>query len=249
MPREINVLVLLFPGFDFLDVGGPVEVLGKGGTDNIQFKFTIASHTEETKSAEGVAIKRNKSLEEVARSIADFHILVQPGAGLDKIKAYRAETAIFEKHIGIIDRFTSLSPTRGEHRALLSICTGALIVGSSGAFSGLEVTTHYEGLELLHEYCELYRKKYGGKPVKIIPDLNDGSKGPESSRIQAAYRSGQRTQVRWVDAGENEHGVRVISSGGISCGLDASLFLLSEVVSVEKARFSARIMEYAWRWA
>lgn len=249
MPPEINVLAILFPGVDLLDLSGPIEVLGKRGSDNHKFKFTIASQTEETKSAEGVAIKRDKSLEEVAQCIADFHILIQPGAGLDKIKAYRAETAIFEKHAGIIDRFTALSPVRGEHRVLLSICTGALIAASSGAFAGLEATTHYEGLELLHEYCELYRKKYGGKPVTIVPEMNGGSESSESSRIHAGYRSAQRTQVRWVDAGKNEHGVRVISSGGISCGLDASLFLLSEVVSIETAKFSARIMEYAWRWA
>ncbi|RJE24818.1 ThiJ PfpI family protein [Aspergillus sclerotialis] len=249
MSREIKILILIFPGFDLLDLSGPVEVLGKGGTDSIKFNFTIASETDETKSVEGVTIKRDKSFEEVAQCIGQFHVLIQPGAGLDQIKAYRADSPVFEKHLGIIQRFTSLSPSGGESRTLLSICTGALIIGSSGAFSGLEVTTHYEGLELLHDWCELYRKKYGGNPVKIVPDLRSGSKGPEFSHIHEAYRNAQKAQVRWVDAGNNDRGVRVISSGGISCGLDASLFLLSELVNLEKARFSARIMEYAWRWA
>jgi len=34
--------------------------------------------------------------------------------------------------------------------------------------------------------------------------------------------------TRYVDAGLNESKIRVISSGGISCGLDATLYLVSQ---------------------
>ena len=51
-----NVLIILFNGFNTLDVNGPYEVLRKSGRSDI-FKVTIASQTEITTSIEGVHIK------------------------------------------------------------------------------------------------------------------------------------------------------------------------------------------------
>jgi hypothetical protein len=74
------------------------------------------------------------------------------------------------------------------------------------------------------------------------------------------YKTAQIQYKRWVDAGCNASGVRVISSGGVSCGIDASLFLVSELekwekngqckkLGIEQAQLGARFMDYAWRWA
>lgn len=46
--------------------------------------------------------------------------------------------------------------------------------------------------------------------------------------------------VRWVDEG------RVVSSGGISAGIDMSLYLVSRLHSLELAEKTARQMEYRW---
>ena len=53
--------------------------------------------------------------------------------------------------------------------------------------------------------------------------------------------------ARFVDAGLLATGTRVITSGGISCGLDASLHVVEICVSVEVARQVTKILEYAWR--
>ena len=46
--------------------------------------------------------------------------------------------------------------------------------------------------------------------------------------------------VRWVDEG------KVISSGGISAGIDMSLYLVSKLHSIALADKTARQMEYFW---
>jgi len=42
-------------------------------------------------------------------------------------------------------------------------------------------------------------------------------------------------------------GLRVITTGGVTCGLDASLYLVSIMVNEESAQEAARIMQYEWR--
>ena len=41
-------------------------------------------------------------------------------------------------------------------------------------------------------------------------------------------------------------GLRVITTGGISAGIDASLYLVSIMVSEEAANEVARVMQYTW---
>lgn len=46
---------------------------------------------------------------------------------------------------------------------------------------------------------------------------------------------------RWVDEGD------VITSGGISAGIDMSLHMVDRLVNVELAEQTAKQMEFAWR--
>ncbi|PSW21702.1 DJ-1/PfpI family protein [Photobacterium sanctipauli] len=48
-------------------------------------------------------------------------------------------------------------------------------------------------------------------------------------------------QQRWVDSG------KYITSGGISAGIDMSLYLVSQLISRELAENTARQMEYRWQ--
>jgi transcriptional regulator GlxA family with amidase domain len=47
-------------------------------------------------------------------------------------------------------------------------------------------------------------------------------------------------EQRWVEEG------KLITSGGISSGIDMSLFLVSKLASAELAKRTARQMEYRW---
>tara|TARA_B100000446_G_scaffold64723_2_gene61325 strand:+ start:4254 stop:4895 length:642 start_codon:yes stop_codon:yes gene_type:complete len=52
------------------------------------------------------------------------------------------------------------------------------------------------------------------------------------------------TDRRWVDVAE--HQPRIVSSGGISAGIDMSLFLLSQIQDQLLAQATARQMEFDW---
>lgn len=56
-PPKSNVLMILFPGFNTLDMNGPFEVLRRSGPDSDSFAITTASETDITTSLEGVHVK------------------------------------------------------------------------------------------------------------------------------------------------------------------------------------------------
>lgn len=55
-PLKSNVLLVLFPGFNTLDMNGPYEVLQRSADASV-FTITVASETEITTSVEGVQVK------------------------------------------------------------------------------------------------------------------------------------------------------------------------------------------------
>ena len=70
-------------------------------------------------------------------------------------------------------------------------------------------------------------------------------------KTAAAQMEGQRPGTvvasRFVDAGVNEKGVRIISSGGVSCGMDAALHVVKLRLGEATAKATADKLDYAWR--
>ena len=62
---------------------------------------------------------------------------------------------------------------------------------------------------------------------------------------------GKSTNVirkRWVDGGvDAETGLHVISSGGISCGIDACLYFVGQKLGTQTAIDIAQMMDYDWK--
>ena len=52
--------------------------------------------------------------------------------------------------------------------------------------------------------------------------------------------------ARFVDSGVNDNGVRIISSGGISCGIDASLHVVKLLCGEQEAINTAALLDFAW---
>ena len=50
-----------------------------------------------------------------------------------------------------------------------------------------------------------------------------------------------------VNRVDEERGLRIITSGGISCGLDACLWLVGEIPGRESMERVAHNVQYAWR--
>ncbi|HRF98894.1 MAG TPA: hypothetical protein PLZ51_26975, partial [Aggregatilineales bacterium] len=47
-------------------------------------------------------------------------------------------------------------------------------------------------------------------------------------------------QSRWVDNG------KIVTSAGVSAGIDMALYVVGKLYGVEQARWTARYMEYNW---
>jgi transcriptional regulator GlxA family with amidase domain len=232
----ISILLLAYPTFNTLDLNGPLEVLGNFALQSNPFTLTIAASTEHTVAAESVVIQRHISIPIALARLEEFDVLIQPG-GLSQplLDHLKPGDDTYSGLLEVIATFTTLghSERLGGNRIIMSICTGAFFLGYAGVFEGISATTHFLALRGLQELCDGYNaRRPGSKPTAVVPDPN---KKPD-------------TDFRYVMIQDGRHEkVRVISSGGISCALDASLYLVELLKGREKADEVARIMQYAWR--
>ncbi|KAE9365220.1 class I glutamine amidotransferase-like protein [Stipitochalara longipes BDJ] len=117
--------------------------------------------------------------------------------------------------IHIIKAFAALpKKDNGKTRFLLSVCTGSLFLGEAGVLDGLTATTHPNHYGRLREIV-----KAKGHRTTVVED---------------------RFVVNKLD---EEKGLRIITAGGVSSGIDAALWLIGEVVgkeSKEKVEFTVQ---------
>jgi transcriptional regulator GlxA family with amidase domain len=123
--------------------------------------------------------------------------------------------------LALIRAFVNL-PKRedGRARILLSACTGSLFLASQGVLRGLTATTHSNYFWKLQEIC------------------NQQGLRAESTNV---------VDERYVVNRINDRGLRVITSGGISCGLDATLWLVEDVAGQKAREQVEHHTQYKWR--
>ena len=105
----------------------------------------------------------------------------------------------------------------GRTRYLLSVCTGSLFLGEAGVLDGLSATTHAKYYGKLREVCESKGK------TKVLEE---------------------RFVVNQVN---EEKGLRIVTSGGVSCGMDSCLWLIGEIAGKESRERVMEVVQYAWR--
>ncbi|KAK4442352.1 class I glutamine amidotransferase-like protein [Podospora aff. communis PSN243] len=225
MTSSKSILLVLFPGFNTLDMNGPYEVLRKTKSGEL-FNITVAAESEITTSCEGVQVKRDIPLDEsLISGVASYDILLVPGGTPEPVDAQVA--AVGGPFLNLLSAFAKLesaATTNGEpSRILLSICTGAIFLGALGVFNDRFCTTHWGSYHRLKERVEVAAAETAGsKPGTVVA-------------------------ARFVDSGVNVNGVRIISSGGVSCGIDASLYVVKLYAGEEVAKAVAQQLDYAWR--
>ena len=104
-----------------------------------------------------------------------------------------------------------------------SICTGAIFLGTLGVFNDRFCTTHWASYGVLVDHVKTAAARTG------------------------CQRPGTVVATRFVDSGLNEKGVRIISSGGVSCGMDAALHVVKLRLGEATAKATADNLDYAWR--
>lgn len=204
MSETLNVAVLIFPDVDILDFCGPFEVFSVAARwdDPKPFHvYTIAENPEPLLTRGGLNVVPTYTLDACPRP----DLLVVPG-GLGSRTAM-----VNPKIVGWIRQWARQSAIReSPHEGkemLLSVCTGALILGKAGLLDGLKAATHHLSLEELAEAA------------------------PNTEIIQG---------VRYVDNG------RLITSAGISAGIDMSLHVVARLLGADHAQRTARQLEYEW---
>jgi len=135
-----RVAILLFPGFDLIDAGGPYEVfltasrlaerdgrppqyevvlVSRGGADAVAFGGMTITGLVSPEQAGPVDLALVPGTIDVASAIADQ---------------------------AIVDAASSLV---GSAPVIVSVCTGAFLLADAGALSGRAATTHCEDLDIL----------------------------------------------------------------------------------------------------
>jgi hypothetical protein len=202
---------------------------------------------------------------EAYAQLPQYDILIIPGGGSDQILKTKSEP------LGIIKAFSDLQkkdPTK--ERTLLSICTGSLFLAQQGILHGLSATTHpdyFAKFETINgqaaqrdlaERCDVVEERYVVNNLRF--DLGDPEENPYVRRKSDARRpsNARKGSISWKESNTRREsnarraslrlgGLRVITSGGITCGLDASLYMVSIMVSEDAANEIARVMQYEWK--
>ena len=198
------------------------------------------------------------------KRLADFDILIVPGGGTEAILKKKSEP------LGIIKAFSDLQKKHPEkERTLMGVCTGSMLLAQQGILSGLSATTHpdfsakFEKLngEIaqrdLAERCDFVEERYVVNNLRF--DLGNPEENPYVRRKSDARRPsmGRKGSNAWKESNMRREsnarraslrlgGLRVITTGGVTAGIDASLYLVSIMVSEEAAAEVARIMQYTW---
>jgi putative intracellular protease/amidase len=223
MAPIFNIAAFLYPGGDMLDFIGPLEVyttLPPPGAE-LRFKSTTFAHKSPVKaSAEAITIVPDATFEEIEANLENYDILLIPGAGPEIINEL-LEKEDGKRVVQLIKRFTELKPRQETgHRIIQSVCSGAIFLGASGILEGRTVTTHHMCFDLLKEHCD---KAAGGvSETKIV-------------------------RKRWSDAGKTDADVRIVNAGGVSSGLDASLYIKEMLIGKESMEWTANIVEHERR--
>ncbi|KAF2004162.1 class I glutamine amidotransferase-like protein [Amniculicola lignicola CBS 123094] len=220
---QFSVAVFIYPGADILDFAGPIEIYTTGSPPGVESPFKLITFAHENPlqaSAKALTVVPDATFSEVESKIEEYDLLVVPGAAPDLLKTY-----IDSKEGGeiqaLLRKFVTLSPRKEQgQRVLQSVCTGSLLLGASGILAHRTVTSHHMSYDLLKELCD---KAAGGDSCTNV------------------------VRNRWVDAGTTEAGVRIVNAGGVSSGLDASLFISELLAGKERANWAAEIVEFERR--
>ena len=222
--KNSKVAVLLFDHADILDFAGPVEILSSSmyskdmANPGRAFDISLVGRGPAIRAGGVMTVSTDMTIEEASKQIDTFDILIIPGGSPQIIMGMVQNDAA---ELQFAKDFANQTwKESAEERIIFSVCTGALILAATGALANMKATTHHLSLDTLRQ---------------IEPSANVAS-------------SVDDTDVgRYIDGGLNKKGMRVITAGGVTCGLDASLYVGELKAGREAAQFVAKINEYEWR--
>lgn len=153
----------------------------------------------------------------------------------------------------------------------MSIGTGSLLLAQAGVLQGLAATTHPDWYTKMEILCKEAARKGDLEQTDVMEEnyvVNNarfelGDKLEENPFILSKRPDGRRKSIArkgsnaWKESVRRREsnarraqlklgGLRVITSGGVTSGLDASLYLVAAMVSHEAAMEVGRILQYRY---
>jgi putative intracellular protease/amidase len=230
------------------------------------FSTTFVSLTEHTTSKQGASFRAHIDFKEAYARLAEFDVLIIPGGNVDPVLKTKSEP------LGLIKAFSDIQKKHPEReRTLFSVCTGSLFLAQQGILNGLSATTHPDyyakfekiaseiAMRDLADRCDVMEERYVvnnlrfdlGENPNENPYVRRKSDAKRPSMVRKGSNAWRESNTRRESNARRASlrlgGLRVITTGGITCGLDASLYLVSIMVNEESAQEAARIMQYEWR--
>lgn len=143
MTRRVRtVWFVVFPGSELLDLAGPWSVLGYANEVIGRPVYTthlVAAHGGDVRTRHGVALSGTRSLAHTAALGVPDTLVVAGGAPTSSVPLSEVRVARW---------------LRRHHRDIarvVSICTGAFVLGEAGLLDGRRATTHWQYVDALRQ--------------------------------------------------------------------------------------------------
>jgi transcriptional regulator GlxA family with amidase domain len=270
--EPVDVLFALQDKFDLLDFAGPVEAFTNAlhnfkDQSTKAFEITVAAAEPKVISEQGIVIGSQISFKEAYERLEDFDVLVIVGGNSAAVLKDELQPS------GIIAEFAELQKRDpGRERTILSVCAGSLFLAKENILSGLSATTHPDYITKFENLCSDAATRNLTERTDVVEDaryvvnnlrfdLGDEDENPYIRRKSDTTRrpsvgarkgsmsfkgSNSRRESIVRRAAMRLGGLRVVTAGGNSSGIDASLYLISALVDDECAAEVARIMCWTW---
>ncbi|KAI1845740.1 hypothetical protein JX265_000081 [Neoarthrinium moseri] len=267
----VDVLVVLHDKFDLLNFASVTQVLtsvlhDKSDPTSKAFEVTTVAAEPKVLSEQGVVIGTQIAFKEAYAQLDDYDVLVVLGGNSEAILKQKAEP------LPIIKAYSELQiKDNTRERTLLSIDTGSIFLAEQGILSGLAATTHPDFMTAFENICSHSAVRDGTDRTDVDEiaryvvnnlrfDIGDEDENPYIRRKSDAGRrpsaGARKGSISFKGMSRRESiarraamrlgGLRVITSGGSTAGIDATLYLVSILVDEEAANEAARVLQHNW---
>lgn len=144
--QPLNVAFIIYNQVEVLDLNGPLDVFVKANVlkPNTYHPYLVAATKDIVQTESNTThIVPQYSFDDCPKP----DIVVVPGANPDIVMTYLKDEQFQQTYIQWIIQ---------QHRQgalLFTVCTGSLLLSTTSLFDGLDITTHFMGLEALQQLC------------------------------------------------------------------------------------------------
>jgi len=237
------------------------------------FECQFVGPTAAMTSTHGLTVKADMDYEDANEDIDDFDVLIVPGGeGVFEVLKTKSEPlTLLSNYVQLQEKNPAKERTiLAIDTGSLLLAQQGMLEGLAATthpdyYTRLETLCQEAAKRDLSMRTDVMEERYvvnnarfdlGENPddnpyiirKKVIEDTNIGHARRKSIARKGsnAWRESRRRESIIRRASMPLGGMRIITTGGVTAGLDASLYLVGSLVSHESALEVARVMQYTW---